>query len=1236
MVSTNVRSDGGDATALAAALEQLRELAQRHDAVLKEVEELRRQMAVRQTPSTEDTLRLQSLVLNQIEDMVTVTDLVGTITYVNHAACRALQRPAEDLVGRSVHSYGEDPARGATQQQIIDETLRTGHWRGEVVNVAADGTPHLLDCRTSLVRGESGCPVAMCGIATDITDRRAAEEALQRNRAELQAIYDSAPVMMCVVDASRCVQYANRALAEFVGQPEAALVAGRTCGVFGCIRALDDPRGCGFGPKCDDCGLRAALRDTFATGARHRGVEYRTTLVDGRLSRDVVLLGSTALISTGGPPLALLCLEDITERKRDEQALRDTETQLTAALEAGGLGWYESRVDRNEVILDDRARSILGVPFDLEPQRVFEFWAERIHPEDRAEVLAVSQKLRSGALGRVSAEYRYRHQEGDWRWISHSSRIRPDDSSGQSLRLVGTLHDITERKRAEDQIRALSLLPLRNPAPVVRVDGQGVVLLANPAAESLGARLGLPIGEWLVGLRDVDLPQLIGLGATVEREVRLADRVIQFAIRGESDPGFATFYGADVTERQRAEATVQRAGQLARATIDALPALICVLDETGTVITLNFAWQNAAGDDPPPPPGVHLGANYLDLCDAAGGAVATLAGGIRDVMADARNEFVLEYSCQAAATTSWFVGRVTRFGDPGARRVVVTHENITRRKCDEEERAVGAELLRLLTVTDSRDELMHAVLELLERWSGCEAIGVRLREGDDFPYFEARGFPRRFVAMENRLCSVDEHGQPLRDGQGHPVLECMCGNVLSGRFDPAQPFFTARGSFWTNSTTALLASTTEADRQARARNRCHGEGYESVALIPLRSGAETFGLLQLNDHRPGRLTPETIDFLERVAARLALVLGRQRAVAALAENERRLRMALDAGHSGTWDWNMATGHIVWSGGHEMLWGMLPGSFKGTFAEFERRVHPDDRPALTAIMRRTAEERGAVNEEFRVVWPDGSLHWVRARGDLSFDAEGKPARMVGIVAEVTERRLAEESLRTSRDQLRVLAGRLETVREEERAAVARQIHDVLAQELTRLKLDIVWLHGRLTKRPVRARGAVPARLAEMTKTVDVAIKSVQRLATELRPSVLDSLGLVAAIDWHLRDFQKRTRIQCHVDLPAEELAVDPRVATAVYRILQESLTNVVRHAAASHVDVAVRQDDGMLVLRVGDDGCGAPPGVLASPQSIGLAGMRERALLLGGQFEMTSHPGAGTTIEVRLGLGRGSD
>lgn len=185
--------------------------------------------------------------------------------------------------------------------------------------------------------------------------------------------------------------------------------------------------------------------------------------------------------------------------------------------------------------------------------------------------------------------------------------------------------------------------------------------------------------------------------------------------------------------------------------------------------------------------------------------------------------------------------------------------------------------LKLINESRTLRELIGAAASFFQRHSGCEAIGIRLQEGDDYPYYEAHGFPHEFVVMENSLCARDASGGAIRSASGYPLLECMCGNVISGRFDPSKPFFTPNGSFWSNCTTELLATTTETDRQARTRNRCNGAGYESVALIPLRSGDARLGLLQVNDRRPDRFTPESIARWERLAGYLAVAVAKFRA-----------------------------------------------------------------------------------------------------------------------------------------------------------------------------------------------------------------------------------------------------------------------------------------------------------------------------------------------------------------------
>ena len=210
-----------------------------------------------------------------------------------------------------------------------------------------------------------------------------------------------------------------------------------------------------------------------------------------------------------------------------------------------------------------------------------------------------------------------------------------------------------------------------------------------------------------------------------------------------------------------------------------------------------------------------------------------------------------------------------------------------------EEREITIDLLRLLNSDNDLHQLLRDVTYLLRNWSECEAVGIRLKNGEDYPYFETRGFPAEFIEAENELCSTDEDGQILRDDVGNPVLECMCGNVIRGRFDPEKPFFTENGSFWTNSTTELLASTDEADRQARTRNTCNGEGYESVALVPLRHGSETLGLLQFNSEQKDVFTKEKIGLLERLAGSLAIGLQHRKMAHELREREAELEAMME-------------------------------------------------------------------------------------------------------------------------------------------------------------------------------------------------------------------------------------------------------------------------------------------------------------------------------------------------------
>lgn len=349
--------------------------------------------------------------------------------------------------------------------------------------------------------------------------------------------------------------------------------------------------------------------------------------------------------------------------------------------------------------------------------------------------------------------------------------------------------------------------------------------------------------------------------------------------------------------------------------------------------------------------------------------------------------------------------------------------DITQRKRSEAEREIMIALLRLISESNGLHELLRNVTHLMREWSGCEAVGIRLKEGDDFPYFETRGFPPEFIEAENALCAKDLDGQLLRDAQGNPVIECMCGNVICGRYNPALPFFTENGSFWSNCTTDLLASTTEADRQTRTRNRCNGEGYESVALVPIRHGCETLGLLQFNDMRRERFTAADIALFERLASNLAVGLIQRRTVSELNASEAQYRALFENMQQGAF-LQRADGALVDVNPAALrIFGLSRDEFLGRTSEDPQWdvVREDgsplpgsEHPSMMAL--RTGKPVMGVTSG--ILNPQtGQRVWLDVNAIPEFrPGASRPHQVMVTMHDITRRKQAEQALRDNEDLL----------------------------------------------------------------------------------------------------------------------------------------------------------------------------------------------------------------------------
>lgn len=287
----------------------------------------------------------------------------------------------------------------------------------------------------------------------------------------------------------------------------------------------------------------------------------------------------------------------------------------------------------------------------------------------------------------------------------------------------------------------------------------------------------------------------------------------------------------------------------------------------------------------------------------------------------------------------------------------------------------------------------------------------------------------------------------------------------------------------------------------------------------------------------------------------------------------------------------------------------------------------DQTRFGRFVRLLEEHTVVLGFESEIIRKDSTRIWISENAFAVRDAKGTPLYYEGIVEDITEKKKSQEELRKSREQLRHLSAHLQSSIEKERRYIAREIHDELGQVLTALHIDLFWLDNKIP----RNLGAVRQKIRSMSALVDSGAVAVHRISSEMRTGILDDLGLTAAIEWQRDEFQKRTGIACKVLVGSEYRDLRQDIATAVYRILQEALTNIARHASATLASIRLSEVNGMILLQVEDNGKGIAPEKISAPTSFGLTGICERAYLLKGHVDIRGIHGEGTVLTVALPL-----
>ncbi len=561
-------------------------------------------------------------------------------------------------------------------------------------------------------------------------------------------------------------------------------------------------------------------------------------------------------------------------------------------------------------------------------------WIKAVHPDDHDRIKQSFKKEQRG----ICSEYEYRivRPDGSVRWIFDRG-FQINNDSGKTTRLAGIAEDITDRKHAEEalklhDLRLQALLNLHKMTPssqqeildfvreeIIKItqsefafigflaDDESMMSMDNWSKKTMAQcavvekPMHFPIaqaGLWTeaihqrkpVIVNDYDSSNLekkgypkghVPLKRLLSVPVFEGERIVALAAVAnkqtdydELDVWAATSMMNDmwrlVQNKQSVEA-IQKSEANYKTIFSAANDAMFVHDvENARILSTNDMACEMFG---------YTQEEFLDLTveDISEGLPPYTQQVAIGWIKKAANEGpqLFEWICKdKTGKTFWVDVNLKLAVIEGTSRMLAIVRNINERKEAEARQQLANKILDRLNQKSQRSELARDVLALIKEAMGFTAVAIRMRDGDDFPYFQVDGFSEEFVKSENYLCARDECGKLIRDSKGLPVVECMCGKVIIGNLDSTLPFFTEGGSFWTSSTTELLKQTSLKEKLGAVRSYCNQAGFESVALVPLRSGDEIVGLLQLNDQRPGRFTPDKILFLEGIGASIGIALER--------------------------------------------------------------------------------------------------------------------------------------------------------------------------------------------------------------------------------------------------------------------------------------------------------------------------------------------------------------------------
>lgn len=342
------------------------------------------------------------------------------------------------------------------------------------------------------------------------------------------------------------------------------------------------------------------------------------------------------------------------------------------------------------------------------------------------------------------------------------------------------------------------------------------------------------------------------------------------------------------------------------------------------------------------------------------------------------------------------------------------------------------------------------------------------------------------------------------------------------------------------------------------------------------------------------------------------------------QSNQKLLKGAEIANFGFYEWDLITNEVSLSKQVKDIYGIT--NDEEDLATFiQGKVYPEDLSLVNDNLNDALVEKKDYNVDHRIICPGGEIKWINSRAEIIWDASGNPVRLFGTVIDITDNKKTELQIKNYNEQLRLLTSHLQNIREEERTRIGREIHDELGQQLTAIKMDVAWIQKNTSDK----KEVIENKLKNIIALLDGSNISVRKILSELRPAILDKNGLPEAMRWHIKQFTASTNIPVSFSIPEKDFELPEEIATCIFRVFQESLTNIMRYANTKNVSISLQLNENTIHLEMKDFGIGFDPNSIKNKNTFGLIGMRERVRSLNGQFKLNTTLGKGTTISVDL-------